>query len=75
MEREHPAIFFSQDLCARYFTYSRGSESHFVLFDDAGTLSRKIRAGQELGIPFGLLQFPEVEDLLPQLFPRKRDGG
>lgn len=73
--KREPSVFYSGDLCAKYFTYTENGAGHFVLFDDAGTLSRKIRAGQELGIPFGLLQFPEVEDLLPQLFPRKRDGG
>lgn len=35
MEQESPAVFFSQDLCARYFTYTRDGECHFVLFDDA----------------------------------------
>jgi hypothetical protein len=75
LEKREPSLFYSGDLCAKYFTYTENGAGHFVLFDDAGTLSRKIRAGQELGIPFGLLQFPEVEDLLPQLFPRKRDGG
>ena len=75
LEKREPSLFYSGDLCAKYFTYTENGAGHFVLFDDAGTLSRKIRAGQELGIPFGLLQFPEVEDLLPQLFPQKRDGG
>ena len=75
MDRLTPSTFYSAELCAKYFTYAENGAGHFVLFDDAGTLSRKIRAGQELGIPFGLLQCPEVEDLLPQLFPRKRDGG
>lgn len=40
LDRESPSVFFSQDLCARYFTYARDGETHFVLFDDADTLPR-----------------------------------
>ena len=43
---------------------------HFVLFDDAETLRRKIRLGRSLGCAAAFLMFPEVEDLLPSLFPR-----
>lgn len=67
-----PSVFYSGDLCAKYFTYTEGREGHFVLFDDGDTLLRKIRMGREMGITFGLLQFPEVEDILPQLFQRQR---
>ena len=45
LDRESPSVFFSQDLCARYFTYARDGETHFVLFDDADTLSQKLRTG------------------------------
>lgn len=65
-----PAIFFSQDLCARYFTYSKQGKTHFVLFDDAGTLRQKMQAGAALGIQTAFLMYPEVWDLLPQLFGR-----
>ena len=70
-----PAVFYSADLCARYFTCLREGESHFILFDDAGTLARKIQAGNALGIPDGFLLYPESEDLLPQLFARQGGGG
>ena len=65
-----PAVFFSDELCARYFTYTQGGVGHFVLFDDAETLRRKIRLGRSLGCAAAFLMFPEVEDLLPSLFPR-----
>lgn len=74
LERREPSVFYSGDLCAKYFTYTENGAGHFVLFDDADTLLRKIRMGRELGAAMGLLQFPEVEDLLPQLFPRPGNG-
>ena len=41
-QRLAPSIFFSGDLCARYFTYmSRDNGAHFVLFDDGDTLRHK----------------------------------
>ena len=68
MDRESPAVFFSQDLCARYFTYTREGETHFVLFDDAETLQQKLRAGSAMGFSAAFLMYPEVRDLLPRLF-------
>ena len=42
MEERSPSVFFSRELCARYFTYmSRDSGAHFVLFDDDQTLVKK----------------------------------
>lgn len=71
MRERQPAVFYSGDLCAKYFTSTREGESRFVLFDDAGTLRRKMQLGQELGIATGLLMYPEVEDILPELFGRR----
>lgn len=71
MDAESPSVFFSQDLCARYFTYSRGGQGHFVLFDDGETLSHKLRMGTSLGFPAAFLRFSQVQDLLPSLFPRR----
>ena len=69
--RAEPAVFFSQALCARYFTYRKGGETRFVLFDDAETLRRKLRIARESGIPDAHCVYPEVQDLLPRLFPGK----
>lgn len=63
MERESPAVFFSQELCARYFTYSRGGDTHFVLFDDADTLNQKLKVGASLGFSAAFLMWPEIRDL------------
>jgi len=68
MDARAPSVFFSQDLCARYFTYVRETETHFVLYDDADTLLQKIRIGGSLGIGTAFLMYPEVQDLLPKLF-------
>ena len=62
--------FYSRDLCARYFTYTREGKTHFVLFDDAETIRQKIRTGHEMGLCAAFLVYPEVKDLLPALFPR-----
>ena len=68
MERENPVVFFSQDLCARYFTYTREGETHFVLFDDADTLNQKLRLGAGMGFAAAFFMWPEVRDLAPRLF-------
>lgn len=63
-----PSVFFSPDLCARYFTYmSRETGAHFVLFDDGETLAKKRALALELGITRFFLLYPEVEEWLPQL--------
>lgn len=69
---EGRTAFYSGDLCAKYFTFTDRGDSRFVLFDDAGTLRRKLRMGQELGIGTGFLMYPEAEDLLPELFGQRR---
>lgn len=68
MEDQCPTVFFSQDLCAKYFTYPCDGNARFVLFDDGETLQKKIRLGNELGIHTGFLVYPEAEDQLSCLF-------
>lgn len=70
MKQESPSVFFSRDLCARYFTYLRDGEAHFVLFDDADTLHQKLRAGTALGIPAAFFVWPEIQDIAGTLFSR-----
>lgn len=51
MERLSPSVFFSNELCARYFTYTTPEGgAHFVLFDDGDTLRRKVETAHSLGI-------------------------
>lgn len=61
--RESPAVFFSPDLCARYFTYTRDGRTHFVLFDDADTLAQKRTLGASMGFSAGFFAWPEVQDI------------
>lgn len=68
LDQEQPAVFFSPDLCARYFTYTREKLVHFVLFDDAGTLREKLRIGTELEIPAACIPWPEISDIAEDLF-------
>lgn len=62
------SVFFSDELCAHYFTYmSRQDGAHFVLFDNAASIRKKIRIAQELGLCACLLAWPEVNDLMEQI--------
>ncbi len=70
LRERNPSIFYSGDLCAKYFTYTENNESRFILFDDADTLRRKMQLGQEMNLPAAFLMYPEVADLLPALFRR-----
>ena len=46
-------VFFSHELCARYFTYTdREGAAHFVLFDDADTLAAKLAQLLDLAVHF-----------------------
>jgi len=65
-----PLSFYSSDLAAKYFTYTKNGSHHFVLYDDAHTIREKIRLGQSMGFCTAFLMYPEVEDILPALFPK-----
>ncbi len=68
LRKKQPALFYSGDLCAKYFTSNDHGQSRFVLFDDADTLRRKIQLGRDFGLGAGFLMYPETVDLLPSLF-------
>lgn len=70
--RLRPSVFFSQELCARYFTYmSRDSGAHFVLFDDPDTLRRKVEVARAAGVRTFLAPWAEVADCAEQLGLRR----
>ncbi|MFI3250604.1 MAG: hypothetical protein R3Y07_06550 [Eubacteriales bacterium] len=55
-------VFFSKELCARYFTYQNHETGlHFVLFDDSDTISEKIKYVEEWNLAGGLLHYSEVK--------------
>lgn len=62
------SVFYSTALAERYFTCVRRGRTHFVLFDDADTLRRKLQLGRQAGARAAFLMYPEVQDLLPALF-------
>ena len=68
MDRLRPSVFFSGELCARYFTYmSRENGAHFVLFDDGDTLRRKLDVARRLGIHTFLAPWAEIGPYAAQL--------
>ena len=68
LRRLRPAVRFSADLCAYYFTYlDRKSRPRLVLFDRADSLRKKQELAREAGIERFFLLYPQVEDLLPDL--------
>lgn len=67
-EQVSPAVFFSPDLCARYFTCRRNGKTQFVLFDDAETLKRKVQIGRELGAAATILRWAEIADIAEAFF-------
>ena len=77
MARLSPAVFFSGELCARYFTYmSRETGAHFVMFDDGDTLRRKVEVARGLGIHTFLAPWEEVGPCAAGLgIPRKPQAG
>ena len=64
-----PISLLSPELCANYFTYCRGNEHRFVLYDTAETLLKKLRFGAELGCSCAFLFCGEIENL-PGLMQR-----
>ena len=63
-----PAVFFDKGLCAHYFTYMKGPQAHFVLFDSPRSVREKLAAAKRLGIAAALLPGPEVEPHLEEIF-------
>ena len=68
LEERAPSVFFSSELCAHYFTYmSRQNGAHFVLFDDAGSIRKKLQTARSMGITSAVLAYPQVDDLLEEI--------
>lgn len=70
MKARNAPVFFSDELCAYYFTYmSRHSGAHFVLFDNAASIRKKIMIAKSINLPACILTWPEIQDLIGTLFP------
>ena len=60
--QKRPNVFWSSELCARYFTYfTPAGQAHFVLYDDAETLRAKFRLAGELGISECMAAWTELK--------------
>ena len=68
LRRLEPAVFFDRGLCAHYFTYMKGPQAHFVLFDSPRSIREKLDRAKALGLAAALLPQPEVEDHLEEIF-------
>lgn len=61
LRERQPAVYFSRELCARYFTYmDRQGQPHFVLFDDGDTMVRKLEQGRKAGVVRFAAAWPEI---------------
>ena len=68
MEERSPSIFFSNELCAHYFTYmTKQNGAHFILFDDGPSIRKKLQIARNLGITQCLLPYPDVSDILTEI--------
>ena len=72
LHRFRPAVHFSRELCAHYFTWSRGRETYFVLFDDGVSLRRKLHLASSMGIETAFLLWTEVRDIIGEFLPHGR---
>ena len=68
LHRLEPAVFFDRGLCAHYFTYMKGPQAHFVLFDTPRSIREKLGLANRLGVAFTLLPQPELEPHLEEIF-------
>lgn len=59
--------FFSRELCSYYFTYHKKNEAHFVLYDNAASIRRKLYVAEKMGIDSGFFYYPEVSEILDEI--------
>ena len=67
LRERRPCIYWSEDLCARYFTYRREDGVHFVLFDDGASLRAKVELAGRLGILHTAAAWREISDCVGTL--------
>ena len=63
--------FFSQDLCLYYFTFKSQGCRHFVLYDNASSVKKKISIASEFGIDIGFIDYSESAGFLDQIVSRQ----
>ena len=58
------SVFFSEELCTNYFSYTEAGKVHFVLFDNAHSIRRKLSLAESLDISTAFLYYPDVRHIL-----------
>lgn len=74
-QRLRPSVYWSGELCARYFTYRANGQIHFVLFDDGSTLRKKLELAAQLGITRAIAAWPELSGCVKEVLGHKGAGG
>ncbi len=66
-ERLAPAQFFSPELCCHYFFYTEKGETHFILFDNLGSIKSKLSVAESLKISKAMFLYGEIKGFLNSL--------
>lgn len=61
--RRGERVHRSRELCASYFTYLEGEQTHLVLFDTDADVLEKLRLAQSLGVERAMLALGELGSL------------
>ncbi len=67
LAQHRPKSFFSEALYTHYFTYRSRKDTHFVLYDDAESIRRKLSLASRMGIENAFLFYPHVADLIEDI--------
>ena len=70
LERQH-RVWFSESLCAQYFTCLANRRLALVLFDDGVSLRRKLELAAQVGISGAVLSWEEIAPFAKDCFPEE----
>lgn len=56
--------FFSKELCAYYFTYTRNGKAHFVLYENSRSIKQKLSIAEKMGITTAFAYYPDFTGIL-----------
>lgn len=59
LQKHMSSVFFSPELCAKYFTCREGGKAQFIVFDDADTAAYKVDLARRRGLPAVFLLYSE----------------
>ena len=60
LRQQRPQVYWSEEFCARYFTYREGNRVHFVLFDDGPSLLKKLELAGRVGFRTAIAPWQEI---------------